>query len=93
MKHVITRLSPVQNAKVFGVLLALVSFVITILFSIAGLIFMWDSVGASHWSEFVVPLLLLPVIYLLVGFITAIVGCSLYNLIVRWLGGFEYEAE
>lgn len=93
MKHVITRLAPLQNAKVFGVLLALVSLVITVLFSVVGILFMWNAPQPYEWTEFIGPLLLLPLIYLIVGFITALVGCSLYNLIVRWLGGFEYEAK
>ena len=34
-----------------------------------------------------------PIIYAAMGFIFGVVGAALYNLVARWIGGFEVEVE
>ena len=35
----------------------------------------------------------MPIAYAVMGFIFGILGAALYNLIARWIGGFEVEVE
>ncbi len=35
----------------------------------------------------------MPIIYAVMGFFFGIVGAFLYNLVARWIGGFEVEVE
>ena len=40
-----------------------------------------------------VIIILLPVFYGIMGFVFGIIGAALYNLVARWIGGFEVEIE
>jgi len=88
MKHQISRLSPHQNGKVFGVMMALTSLVILIPFTLMFAVF---APAATTQPPFFM-LLLLPVIYLIVGYVGTVVGSAFYNLIYRFVGGIEYES-
>jgi hypothetical protein len=37
--------------------------------------------------------LLLPILYAVIGFIFGLIAAFVYNLLARWLGGFELEFE
>ncbi len=36
-------------------------------------------------------MILLPVLYALMGFIFGVLGAWVYNLLARWMGGFEFD--
>ena len=35
----------------------------------------------------------MPIIYGVMGLIFGVIGAALYNLVARWIGGFEVEVE
>ena len=35
----------------------------------------------------------MPIIYAVMGFVFGLIGAALYNLVARWIGGFEVEVE
>lgn len=88
MKQQIIRLSPHQNGKVFGVLMAAYSLIFFLpMFFI--IILMGPEQGASSGYMF----LLLPVIYLVTGYVSIAIGCVIYNFAFKFLGGIEFEAN
>lgn len=38
-------------------------------------------------------MVLMPIMYALMGFITGLIGALIYNLVARWIGGIEVEVE
>lgn len=38
-------------------------------------------------------MVLLPVLYAVMGFVAGLIGAVIYNLLARWVGGFEFEFE
>jgi hypothetical protein len=88
MKQQISRLSPHQNGKVAGVLIAVISLIFVIpaflLVSMTGA----SAQGMPLWVMFI-----LPVIYLIVGYIATVIWCALYNVITPMTGGIEYDAN
>ncbi|WP_295890646.1 hypothetical protein [uncultured Vibrio sp.] len=94
MKKRIKRLSPHQNGKVFGVLMALVSLpmflpMMVMMFFIPSGFEDSGSSGSFHFVTFVV----FPIVYLIFGYIFVAVTCMIYNFIQRFTGGFEYETS
>lgn len=95
MKTQISRLSPHQNGKVFGVLTALVSLLFVIPMAVivsfvpAGV----DAHGDPVSQPSALVFLFFPIIYLVMGYIMTVVGCALYNLMFKYLGGIEYESH
>ncbi len=94
MKSQIRRLAPHQNAKVLGVLMA----VITVpMFSamIIPMIFMTPEVNRSgNPIEFGFPyemLIIMPFLYLVFTYLFVAVGCWLYNKLYKIIGGLEFE--
>jgi hypothetical protein len=93
MKKQIRRLSPHQNGKVLGILMAISSLVIVIPMSF----FMFfitpdvDQRGNSvNFQQFI--FILLPFIYLVFGYLATVIGCLIYNFLFKFIGGFEYES-
>jgi len=88
MKQQVSRLSPHQNGKVFGVLSALVSLIVVVpvflLASVSGA----ASQGVPLWAIFIAP-----VVYLVLTYIMVVIGCALYNVVVPMTGGIEYDAS
>jgi ABC-type Na+ efflux pump permease subunit len=95
MKTQISRLSPHQNGKVFGVLTALMSLIFVIpmavLFSFlpAGVDANGDPVSQPSALFFA----FLPIVYLVTGYLMTAAGCALYNMMFKHLGGIEYESR
>jgi len=95
MKMQISRLSPHQNAKVFAVLMAFGSLVFVVPMA---LLTAFVAPGVDAHGNPVEPLssaffLAFPIIYLIVGYLMTVVGCTLYNVMFKYLGGIEYEAR
>ncbi len=94
MKIQIKRFSPHQNGKVFGVLMAASALVFAIPMFLLFSIFPTpvDSDGNATGPS-AVMFLVLPVLYLVFGYLTIAVGCLLYNFVCKYTGGIEYEAS
>jgi hypothetical protein len=93
MKKQIKRLSPHQNGKVFGILSAVSS--------LPFFIPMWWMMSAlpstdaqGNPVEFPSGLFFaFPIMYLIFGYLFVAVGCLVYNVLVQFIGGFEFEVE
>jgi hypothetical protein len=87
MKQQVARLSPHQNAKVFAVLTALSSLVLLVPFFL-----MFAGFGPAQSRPPLFLMLLMPVLYLVFGYVVTIIACALYNLMFRYIGGIEFES-
>jgi hypothetical protein len=87
MKIQIKALSPHQNAKVMAVLMAVSSLIFLVPFAIFAF--------ASTPPDSQPPLwwfVSMPIFYLLFGYIAILVGCWLYNVMFRYVGGLEFTS-
>jgi hypothetical protein len=94
MKKQIRRLSPHQNGKVFGILMAVGSLV----FVVPMLAIMMFSAPAvdQHGNPVTFPkflLILFPILYLVIGYLMTVIGSAIYNFLFRYIGGFEFEVN
>ena len=89
MKIRIERFSIHQNAKVFAVMMAVSSLVFAIPF------FLFASRMSPKPAGFPggIVFLLLPLIYLVFGYISIAIGCWVYNVLAKFTGGLEFESE
>lgn len=94
MKKQIKRLSPHQNAKVSAILMAISSLVF-LLPMLAIIYFTTPSVDQGGYPvDFpIFMFLLMPFIYLIIGYIMTAIGCVIYNFLAKHIGGFEFEEE
>ena len=89
MKQQIARLSPHQNGKVFAVLMAVTSLIFLIPFFL-----LFSAFGPSQpGGPPMLMILVLPVLYLIFGYISVAIGCAIYNLVYKFVGGIEFEAK
>ncbi|MEJ2061114.1 MAG: hypothetical protein P8Y64_11625, partial [Gammaproteobacteria bacterium] len=94
MKKQIKRLSPHQNAKVFGIMMAVLSLIFVLPMS-AWMAMTMPSVDV-HGNPMHFPLfmfLALPLIYLVFGYVWVAIGSVIYNIFVKFIGGIEFELE
>ena len=88
MKIEIRYLSPHQNAKVLAIIMTLGSLVFMLPF-MAFSIAMMPSGAPFPWAM----LLVMPVAYLVFGYLMTLLACVTYNLMVRFTGGFEFTTD
>ena len=87
MKHQISRLSPHQNGKVVAALLAVTTFALLIPLGLIARV-----VAPPEAQLPLAALLLVPLLYLVVGYVGVTVACATYNVMYRFVGGLEYES-
>lgn len=93
MKKQIVRLSPHQNGKVFGILTAIAMLLVSIPIFFVFTFFSPPVGQHGHQGSFPAFLLLLfPLLYLIFGYISVVIGCAIYNFLFRYIGGFEFES-
>jgi hypothetical protein len=85
MKTHIVRVSVLQSAKVMAVLYFAMSIPLVLLISIPALL-------AKQAGAGLFMLVLVPVVYMVVGFLFSLLGAWIYNLIAASIGGFEFVA-
>ena len=86
MKVQVQRFSPHQNGKVFAVLMALASLVFVVPFMLIA------SIAAPSGQSFpFLMILVFPIMYLVLGYLSVAVGCWLYNAMFKHIGGIEFE--
>jgi len=94
MKKQIKRVSIHQNAKVLSLLMAISSlFMLVPMFAImAYQMPSHDAQGNpidSPYAMFVI----MPIFYLVFGYISIAIGSWIYNFLAKKIGGFEYETQ
>jgi hypothetical protein len=90
----IKRLSPHQNGKVFAVLMTISAILIFIPMAI--MIYFAGPQVDQNGNPVELPIFMfaiMPIFYLVFGYIFAATGCAIYNFVYRFLGGFEFEIE
>lgn len=90
MKVQVRRLSPHQNAKVFAVMMALSSLIFLVPMAIIMALLPGE---AQEGQPPLILFILFPLIYLVMGYIMMVIGALLYNVVVKYIGGFEYESS
>jgi hypothetical protein len=88
MKQQIARFSPHQNGKVFAVL-CLVS---SLVFMVPMMLIAFASAPPQARPP-TLFMLGMPVLYLVVGYISVAIGCAVYNLLYKYIGGIEFESR
>lgn len=88
MKTTVNRLSTHQNAKVFAVLFALTSLVFLVPFALIAVV-----AGPRGSGPGLVFIVLMPLLYLVIGYLMVAFSCWLYNVMVPHIGGIEFESD
>ena len=88
MKQQIVRLSPHQNGKVFAVLMAVGSLIFIVPFFA-----FFAAVAPAQARPPMFMLLVMPLVYLVLGYITVAIGCAVYNFMFKYIGGIEFSSE
>ena len=87
MKQQITRFSLVQTAKVAAVLYFALGAIGAVLLLLASL------VSPTARSQGILFVVLAPFLYAFFGFVFVFLGCWLYNVVARFVGGIEFTVS
>lgn len=92
MQKQIRRFSPHQNAKVFAILMAVSSLIFVV--PIVTVMFFTLPAVDQHGNSLALQKYIFaafPFVYLIVGYLTTLISCAIYNYQFRLIGGFEFE--
>ncbi|MFH1701377.1 MAG: hypothetical protein ABIE07_12425 [Candidatus Zixiibacteriota bacterium] len=95
---IIKKIGVFSCAKISGILYALMGLIIGAIFSFISLVssvFSGDLGGGQLMGMFfgIGAIILLPIFYGLLGFVSAAIGSWFYNLVAGWIGGIEIILE
>lgn len=85
MKKQIVRITPVQTAKVFGLLYFILSIPFVGLMAISFAFIPGEKPGMAF-------LWVMPFAYMIFGFIFTLIGTAIYNVAAKLVGGIEYTS-
>jgi hypothetical protein len=98
---IVKKVSPLSVAKVAGILYALIGLCFGALFSLFAMI--WraslsisntpDLPGFPAFLFGTGAIVIFPVFYGVMGFVFALIGAALYNVVSGWVGGIELEIQ
>jgi hypothetical protein len=96
---VIRRVNPVSAAKVCGILYAILGLIVGALVSLMMMAAGGAMSAAAEETGGAVigmmmgagAIIVMPIFYGIIGFISGLVGSLLYNLVAGWTGGLEVE--
>jgi hypothetical protein len=93
---VIKRFRPISCAKILGVIYAIFGLLAGIAFSLVSMSGAFGSAGprvpgGALFGTFAI--VFLPIAYGVIGFIAALIGCWLYNILAGIVGGMEVDIE
>ena len=94
MKKQIRRMSPHQNGKVAGILMAVGSLVFIVPMMVIAMFTAPEF--DQHGNPVTFPkflFILFPILYLVIGYLMTAIGCAIYNFFFRYIGGFEFEVQ
>jgi len=87
MKKQIVRISVLQSSKILTALYVLMGFIYTLI-AIPMIIF-----GNNQIRIIGVIYLFMPIVLGIFGFVFFVIFAAIYNLLAKWLGGFEVEIK
>jgi hypothetical protein len=91
----IKRIAPLQAGKILGILYGAMGLLFAPFFLIISAITsnLPEANGKMPAFFGVGMAIAAPVIYAVMGFVIGVVGAAIYNLVAKWVGGFEVEVE
>ena len=87
MKKQLIRISILQSSKILTALYVLMGFIYSVI-GVPMIIF-----GGQQFKIMGIIYLLMPIILGILGFIFFVIFAAIYNLLAKWLGGFEFEIK
>jgi len=93
--HILKSVGVMSVAKLMGLLYGCLGLIFAPIFLLIGLL---GSFAGSDKTPLagvfgVVFAILMPLLYGAMGFVTGAFGALLYNVLAKWVGGFEFELE
>ena len=91
----IKRIAPLQAGKILAILFGAMGLIFMPFFLLMTLI----TSQMPHAQQGIFAFIgigmavAIPVFYAVLGFLQGVIGAAIYNLIVKWVGGFEVEVE
>jgi len=92
MKKQLTYIAPLRAGIVLAALYGILSLILVPFFLLAA--FLGNKSGGPAPAVFGVGFaIMVPVLYVVAGFLIGVIAAALYNLIAKWTGGFEFEVR
>jgi hypothetical protein len=93
--HVLKSVGVMSVAKIMGLLYGCMGLIFAPIFLLVGVL---GSIAGQDKTPFagivgIVLAVLMPVLYGAMGFVSGAIGALLYNLLAKWVGGFELELD
>jgi len=93
---IVRRMGPMSLAKLSATLYGLIGLLIGGVISLVSMVggaMAGNEAGPMGMLFGVAAVILLPIFYGCIGFVTSLIGAGLYNLVAGWVGGIELEVE
>ena len=93
--HIVKSVGVMSVAKIMGLVYACLGLIFVPLFLLIGLMGTFAGQDKAPFAGIVgvVLAVMMPVLYGAMGFVSGAIGAFLYNVLAKWVGGFELELD
>lgn len=91
-KTKVKKIGVLQTAKISAIIFFLISLVVFVPVMLIMVIIGAISGNTEIWTA-ILPIIIMPILYPLIGFLMTALWCWLYNVIAKKIGGIEIEFE
>jgi hypothetical protein len=91
-KTKVKKIGVLQTAKISAIIFFLISSIIVVPMMLIMVIIGGFSGETEIWIK-ILPILLMPILYPIIGFLMTALWCWLYNVLAKRIGGIEIEFE
>ena len=88
---VLKKIGVMSMAKLYGVIFAVMGLIAGIFMGLFGALL--AAFGSAAGGLGLAAIIVLPIIYGIMGFVSGAIGAFLYNLFAGWVGGIEVDLE
>jgi len=92
--RVVRRVSVISVANVYGLVMVCIGLIIGLVYAFLGCaIGAAADMGGVGFGFGLIGIIILPILYGIMGWVSGAIGAALYNLVAGWIGGVQIELE
>ncbi len=92
-KKEIKKIGVLSLAKIYAVITAIFGLIIGIIYAVVGTAASVSGEAGVLAALGIGSIIVMPIVYGIIGFISGAIGAWLYNLVANWIGGIELDLK
>jgi len=91
--RVVRRVGVISVANVYGLVMVCIGLILGLIYAFMGCAMTATDMGGLGFGFGLIGIIILPILYGIMGWVSGAIGAAIYNLVAGWIGGIQIELE